>query len=197
MKQIWKVLGRCFKVAFFATTVVAFIILVICIVGYLKDYYFYEPTNTVVIRNYYRAVGLDQRIEDDDMSLTKELYGEPNWVEEEPFFSEKLIYLHYDGFSILFRDNNQRIVYYGFELYSPDRKIRRDIHVGSTREEIINAYQKCPSIDYWERNGFEKGDKIWDCVDVNYFAHVLTFSYDENDIVTCIRYIPGDAHWRE
>ena len=150
MKHAIIVFWKCLKFTLFVAIIGAFSVVVIGVVGLLRNYYCYEPTKTVVIRDYYRAAGLDQRIEDDDMSLTKKLYGEPLRVEEEPFYSEKLVYLHYDGFSILFRDNSQRVVYYGFELYSSGREIRRDIHVGSTREEIIAAYSKCESIDYWD-----------------------------------------------
>ena len=127
MNQVFLIIRKGIKTAFFAAILVVIVIIIICVVGFLRECYFYNPTKTVVIHNYYRAVKLDQRIENDDMSLTKELYGEPLVVKEEPFNSEKLVYLCYDGFAILFRANDQRVTYYGFELYSPEKRIRKDI----------------------------------------------------------------------
>lgn len=149
-----------------------------------------------VIHDYYRATGISRKVETNDVEVTKEIYGEPKSVEEELIpgsESNYYVFLHYDGFSIVFStEDHNSYVYNGFELYSPDRKIRRDICVGSTREQIINAYRKCPSIDAWRINGWEKGDELWDSGGINNFANILEFEYDENDVVQRIRYYPGD-----
>ena len=78
----------------------------------------------------------------------------------------------------------------GFILYSPDIKIRYDIHVGSTREEIIHAYRKCPSIVYPESNDGEIGDWVYDIGYRKDWDNLVKFTYDENDRVISIRYYP-------
>lgn len=148
-----------------------------------------------VIHNYYRAVGIDQRIEYKDISVTKEIYGEPLYIEKELVEGSETIYwvvLHYDGFSILFQTENfEQYEYCGFELYNPKMKIRWDIHVGSTREQIVHAYRKCPSISGWYVRGEKEGDSLCDTGVRNAWTNSLRFTYDENDIVTCIRYLPN------
>lgn len=148
-----------------------------------------------LIHNYYRAVGIDQRIEYKDISVTKEIYGEPLYVEDELVlegYEAHWIILHYDGFSILFQTkDHEKYDYCGFELYSPKMKIRWDIHVGSTREQIVHAYRKCPSINAWKINGETIGDSFCDTGVRNAWTNSLQFTYDENDIVTCIRYLPN------
>ena len=81
----------------------------------------------------------------------------------------------------------------GFILYSPDLKIRHDIHVGSSRKQIIHAYRKCPTTTerYAEVNDEELGDSILDTGYHNAWENALYFTYDENDIVTSITYYPA------
>lgn len=148
-----------------------------------------------VIHNYYRAVGINQRIHNKDINETISVLGEPTYIEKELVLEGKTLYwvfLHYDGFSILFQTEDfEKYEYCGFELYSPEMKIRWDIHVGSTREQIVHAYRECPSLDAWRVNGYKEGDCVCDNGYKNHWRNSLEFTYDENDIVTCIRYLPN------
>ena len=148
-----------------------------------------------VIHDYYSAAGIDPRVANNDINVTKEIYGEPNYVEKELVLGSKTLYwvfLHYDGFSILFQTEDfEQYDYCGFELDSPKMKIRWDIHVGSTRKQIIHAYRECPSINWWRVNGDKKGDRVCDTGVRDSWRNALVFTYDENDIVTCIRYLPN------
>ena len=150
-----------------------------------------------VIHDYYRATGITRRVEVNDINITKQIYGEPQYVNEELVpgdSSDYYVFLHYDGFSIFFiTEDHEFFEYCGFELYSPNRRIRKDIGVGSTREEIITAYRRCPSIEAWKNNGWKKGDELWDSGSINFFGNILEFEYDDNDIVQRIRYYPGDS----
>lgn len=152
-----------------------------------------------VIHDYYLAAGISKRTMGNPPEKTIEIYGQPLWVED---FGARRMIFHYGDFDIIFwiADGENTCDSYddyagsGFTLYSSKYQIRRDIHVGSTREQILYAYRKCPSINYYSACGEELEDTgvrmAW--------TNVLEFTYDENDIVTSITYYPRDryAFWR-
>lgn len=150
-----------------------------------------------VIHNYYISAGINPKVATDNLDETKKIYGEPLSIEEELVVgssTERLIFMRYSGFSIIFEtEDNLHFQYVGFELHDSSKKIRNDIHVGSSREQIIKAYENCPGIEAWKSNNCKKGDLLWDSGNINFFSNILEFEYDENDIVTKIRYYPGDA----
>lgn len=182
---------------------VVIIIIVFIIIFYVRWCVFslgHQPSCPIcgkphLIHNYYRAVGIDSRVANNDINVTKEIYGEPVSIENELVLEGHSLYwvfLHYDGFSILFQTEDfEQYDYCGFELYSPKMKIRWDIHVGSTREQIVHAYRECPSLDAWRVNGYKEGDHVCDTGVRDAWTNSLEFTYDENDIVTCIRYLPN------
>ena len=146
-----------------------------------------------VIHDYYEATGISRDTLGALPAEIVEMYGEPIRIDEEirPDGRLRMIYI-YDGFGIEFssKDPEQPEEVIGFRLYSPDLEIRHDIHVGSTREQIIHAYRKCPSIVYPETNGGEKGDWLYDNGYRNFWDNSLHFTYDEENIVTSITYYP-------
>lgn len=146
-----------------------------------------------VIHDYYLATGISKRIAVSDINATKKVYGEPLSVEERGIARNKhgvFVLLHYEGFAIKFyTKDHQTYEYDGFELYSPKIKIRHDIHVGSTREQIKKAYRKaCPNISE-EYGPWKFGDSYYDSIP-NTWDNLLMFEYDENDVVTSIWYNP-------
>ncbi len=149
-----------------------------------------------VIHDYYEATGISRDTLGALPAEIVEMYGEPIRIDEEirPDGRLRMIYI-YDGFGIEFssKDPEQPEEVIGFRLYSPDLEIRHDIHVGSTREQIIHAYRKCPTTTerYAEVNNEEFGDSILDTGYRNAWENALHFTYDENDIVTSITYYPA------
>lgn len=149
-----------------------------------------------VIHDYYAATGISRDTLGALPAEIVEMYGEPIRIDEEirPDGRLRMIYI-YDGFGIEFssKDPEQPEEAIGFRLYSPDLEIRHDIHVGSTREQIIHAYRKCPTTTerYAEVNNEELGDSILDTGYRNAWENALHFTYDENDIVTSITYYPA------
>lgn len=149
-----------------------------------------------VIHDYYEATGISRDTLGALPAEIVEMYGEPIRIDEEirPDGRLRMIYI-YDGFGIEFssKDPEQPKEVIGFRLYSPDLEIRHDIHVGSTREQIIHAYRKCPTTTerYAEVNNEELGDSILDTGYRNAWENALHFTYDENDIVTSITYYPA------
>lgn len=149
-----------------------------------------------VIHDYYEATGISRDTLGALPAEIVEMYGEPIRIDEEirPDGRLRMIYI-YDGFGIEFssKDPEQPEEVIGFRLYSPDLEIRHDIHVGSTREQIIHAYRKCPTTTerYAEVNNEELGDSILDTGYRNAWENALHFTYDENDIVTSITYYPA------
>lgn len=150
-----------------------------------------------VIHDYYEATGISRDTLGALPAEIVEMYGEPDYVDEE-YKGEKLYSerYHYGDFAIMFDSRDPSEVRaedckaVGFILYSPELKIRYDIHVGSTRDQIIHAYRKCPSIVYPETNGGEKGDWLYDNGYRNFWDNSLHFTYDEENIVTSITYYP-------
>lgn len=141
-----------------------------------------------VIHDYYFLTGIDRRCAVDDPSVTVRIYGEPLSISEEiRGVGDYRVFYNYDGFSISFvTKDRENYKYDGFAIYSEKRWIRWDIHVGSSREQIINAYRKCPQILDLGKIGtayFDTGKR-------NEWVNLVLFTYDENDIVTSIRYIP-------
>ena len=149
-----------------------------------------------VIHDYYGATGISRESLGCSPEEIVEMYGSPIRIDEEirPDGRLRMIYI-YDGFGIEFssKDPEQPEEVIGFRLYSPDIKIRYDIHVGSTRDQIIHAYRKCPTTTerYAEVNNEELGDSILDTGYRNAWENALHFTYDENDIVTSITYYPA------
>lgn len=149
--------------------------------------------STHVIHDYYWATGINKKIEEDDINATIKIYGEPLSVEEKKIIRNEhgvYILLHYEGFAVKFYTRDHQIYeYIGFEIYSPEIKIRHDIHVGSTREQIKKAYRKaCPNISE-EYGPWKFGDSYYDSIP-NTWDNLLMFEYDENDVVTSIWYNP-------
>lgn len=150
------------------------------------------------IHDYYEATGISRDTWEKRPAEVKDIYGEPERISVEVSrYTGQIrdIYV-YDGFGIIFgyRDPSEEEAEdskaVGFALYSPDIKIRRDIHVGSTRQQITRAYWKCPSLYYYETNHHEFGDHVYDIGIVNFWENGLDFTYDEKDIVTSIEYYP-------
>ena len=122
-----------------------------------------------VIHDYYAATGISRDTLGATPAEVVEMYGEPYYIYEEDkgegWVCERY---YYEKFAIIFDSRRPEIEDaedcggVGFVLYSPDLEIRHDIHVGSTREQIIHAYRKCPSIVYPETNGGEIGDWLYD-----------------------------------
>lgn len=150
-----------------------------------------------VIHDYYAATGISRDTLGATPAEVVEMYGEPYYIYEEDkgegWVCERY---YYEKFAIIFDSRRPEIEDaedcggVGFVLYSPDLEIRHDIHVGSTREQIIHAYRKCPSIVYPETNGGEIGDWLYDNGYRNFWDNSLHFTYDEEDIVTSITYYP-------
>ena len=138
-----------------------------------------------LIHNYYHATGISEKCTSDLPSDTIQVYGDPNSIEYEELVGTEFTkyYYNYDGFSINYlTKDGVSFQSSGFTLYSPKIKIRYDIHVGSTREEIINAYAECQ-----EYNDIEDlGCVYLDTGHANALADCVEFIYDENDVVTKI-----------
>lgn len=150
-----------------------------------------------VIHDYYEATGISRDTLGATPAEVMEMYGEPENIGEE-FKGEghySQIY-NYGDFAIIFQsripgeESAEDCQGVGFIIYSPDMEIRYDIHVGSARKQIINAYRKCPSIVYPVTNEGEIGDWLYDNGMRNFWKNSLSFSYDRNDIVTAIEYYP-------
>ena len=156
-----------------------------------------------VIHDYYAATGISRDTLGATPAEVVEMYGEPYYIYEEDngrgWVCERY---YYEKFAIIFDSRKPEIKYaedcggVGFVLYSPDIKIRHDVHVGSTREQIIHAYRKCPTMteQYDEVNDEELGDSVFDVGYKNASRNYLQFMYDENDIVTSISYYPGSRY---
>ena len=156
-----------------------------------------------VIHDYYEATGISRDTLGALPAEIVEMYGEPDYVDEEykggELYSRRY---HYKDFAIMFDSRDPAEVRaedcgaVGFILYSPDLKIRHDIHVGSSRKQIIHAYRKCPTMTerYAEVNDEELGDSVFDVGYKNASRNFLQFVYDENDIVTSIEYYPGSRY---
>ena len=148
-----------------------------------------------VIHDYYSATGISRDTLGATPAEIVEIYGEPDCIDQEDkgdgWVCDRY---HYEDFAIIFdsRDSATERAEdcggVGFILYSPDIKIRHDIHVGSSREEIIHAYRKCPSIAYPETNDGKIGNWLYDNGYRNFWDNSLHFTYDKNDVVTSITY---------
>ena len=145
-----------------------------------------------LIHDYYTLTGISRECVGNGPDTTVQIYGEPLSVdyeftgdEEHPGFYRMLY--NYDEFSIMFGTTDAtNYSYLGFVLYSENRWLRWDIHVGSSREQIIHAYRKCiPCTDDGELgNGyFNVGHRSPSETSVQ-------FTYDENEVVTSIRCYP-------
>lgn len=150
-----------------------------------------------VIHDYYTATSISRDTLGATPAEIVEMYGEPDCVDQEDkgegWVCDRY---HYEDFAIIFDSRDPATERaedcggVGFILYSPDIKIRYDIHVGSTRKEIIHAYRKCPSIVYPETNDGKIGDWLYDNGYRNFWDNSLHFTYDKNDVVTSITYYP-------
>ncbi len=124
-----------------------------------------------VIHDYYAATGISRDTLGALPAEIVEMYGEPDYIDEEykggKLYSERY---RYEDYAIMLdsRDPSEVRVEdceaVGFILYSTEMKIRYDIHVGSTRDQIIHAYRKCPTMTerYAEVNDIEIGDSVDD-----------------------------------
>lgn len=156
-----------------------------------------------VIHDYYIATGIRRDTLGALPSEIVEMYGEPYYVDQEDrgegWVCDRY---HYEDFAVIFESRKPEINSsedcggVGFILYSPDIKIRHDIHVGSTREEIIRVYRKCPTMteQYAEVNDEKLGDSVFDAGYIHASRNYLQFTYDENDFVTSIIYYPGTRY---
>ena len=145
-----------------------------------------------VIHDYFQATGIYKKCMDDDPQKTINLYGKPRLIEtKERKDGDYLCYYYYDDFAIVFWTTDNTIFrFYGFYITSPKITIRHDIRVGSTKQQIINAYKKCPSMKYAEKNGYQYGEYVCDNGYRNDTRNELVFVYDESDKVIGILYHP-------
>ena len=156
-----------------------------------------------VIHDYYLAAGISKRTMGNPPEKTIKIYGQPLWVED---FGARRMIFHYGDFDIIFRitdsaatcDSYDEYAGYGLTVHDPSYEIREDIHVGSTREQILHAYRKCPSIRGYISRDEEPGESLEDTGIRNGWENSLRFTYDENDVVTSITYCPCDRYlfWR-
>ena len=156
-----------------------------------------------VIHDYYEATGISRDTLGATPAEVVKIYGEPYYIYEEDkgegWVCERY---YYEKFAIIFDSRKPEIKNaedccgVGFVLYSPDLEIRHDIHIGSTRDQIIHAYRKCPTVTerYAEVNDIEIGDSVDDTGIPMAWENCLNFTYDENDIVTSIEYYPGSRY---
>ena len=148
------------------------------------------------IHDYYLLTGIDRRCAVDDPEATVRIYGDPLSISKEFTGSKgsivnpnryRVLY-NYDGFSIIFfTDDGINYSYLGFVLTSENRWLRWDVHVGSSREQVVQAYRgRIPCTEDGER-----GNGYFDTRHRSLFETYVQFTYDENDIVTSIRcYLP-------
>ena len=150
-----------------------------------------------VIHDYFYATGISRKCANDNLQPTLELYGSPISIEKkERKNGDFLCFYFYDGFAIVFlTKDNIEFKFYGFYIVSPEIKIRHDIHVGSTKEQIINAYIMCPSLKYAEKNGYQYGEYVCDNGYRNDERNEIVFVYDESDKVIGILYHPYCTEW--
>ena len=156
-----------------------------------------------VNHDYYEATGISRDTLGATPAEVVDICGEPDYIYEENMGEGAIrIVYSYGNFGIIFstiilaEENVEDSTGFGIVLYSPNLKIRHDIHVGSTREQIIHAYRKCPTMteQYAEVNDEELGDSVLDVGYKNASRNYLQFVYDENDIVTSIEYYPGSRY---
>ena len=156
-----------------------------------------------VIHDYYAATGISRDTLGATPAEVVDICGKPDYIYEENMGEGAIrIVYSYGNFGIIFstiilaEENVEDSTGFGIVLYSPNLKIRHDIHVGSTREQIIHAYRKCPTMteQYAEVNDEELGDSVFDVGYKNASRNYLQFMYDENDIVTSISYYPGSRY---
>ena len=145
------------------------------------------------VHDYYLLSKIDRRCTVDGPEATVRIYGEPLSISYE-FAGDRshpntyrMLY-NYDEFSIIFSTHNRvNYSYLGFVLTSENRWLRWDVHVGSSREQVVQAYRgRIPCTEDGER-----GNGYFDTRHRSLFETYVQFTYDENDIVTSIRcYLP-------
>ena len=124
------------------------------------------------MHNYYLATEISEKCTSDSPDDTIKVYGVPNSIEDEVLGGTgftRFCY-NYDGFSINFlTKDGAKYTHEGFTIYSPKIKIRYDIHVGSTRQQIMNAYSECQeytshhlvSLFFCQQIEFYRKKRIW------------------------------------
>lgn len=163
MKRVIKLLLSLLAVAF------------ICVYALSRRYYMF---------NYFRVIGLSKSgIGNFTTSDAIDYFGNPDRMEEtadetgEYHFAD----LYYDGFSLIFVDSqwHRRVQFTGVKITGVQYYVGwRRLHVGSTREQVIQAYEYA---NVKNINGYASGEGYSD-----FYTHVY-YEYDENDRVQEIR----------
>lgn len=148
-----------------------------------------------VVHNYFSSIGLDGAFP--TYANVVATIGEPN---EESLIENngaKMRVLNYIKFALFFStssaSDNSSSYFNHLEIYSPDIRLTKQVHVGSSRAQIIWAY-KSATPDKTKALGCAYGDyRIIDWLFDNLGeanTRYVEFIYDENDLVTEIHYYP-------
>lgn len=153
MKKIIRIIGA------------LFLLLILLFIGFLIDTHRY-------MRNYYSVIDLPNRR---SYSFVTDVYGEPQNIiyEEDSYY----FIAQYDGIEFVFHSGYFSAV----RIYSPEFRFgRKKIGVGSTREEIKEAYK-------WFKNNSNRNRQIFDHPDgglrVIDGLTWIDFYFDENERV--------------
>ena len=148
-----------------------------------------------VVHNYYSAIGLEGSLKYENVV---EKLGEPDEIRRETRESGfRQVVLDYTKFALFYSmpDDPDAVVgsFFQMEIYDPECRLRSDIHVESTRAQIIRAYRGVTQIPQ-SLPGTAYGDYkvilwLYDNPGSAYTRGVY-FEYDDHDIVTKITYAP-------
>ena len=140
-----------------------------------------------LVHNYYAGVGLYTSSKYPSLKTVLFQLGEPKEIRREVHNAGTRTVYDYGGFSLLFDDGDGS--FYGLEIVSPVYKLRSNVHVGSTREQIIQAYSHVTPVKE-EPNGGAYFDYRLDRENYgDVWTNYVEFEYDENDRVTKITYL--------
>ena len=135
-----------------------------------------------VVHDYCAAAGIKSTKYEDVIAN----YGDPVLIDQYPYGEgKKYVRLEYDSLVFCYELVEEEKYYFkGFEVYTPDIQFRRNVHVGSTRNEIKHVYTNAQAwtSDATMYSDNPKGSCSWD--------RVVIFEYDSNNKVTCIKYYP-------
>lgn len=145
----------------------------------------YISSRRCYVRNYFTVVGLNWTggIGNFTTEDAMDKFGEPIRVESQPDARGKyqFIDLYYEGFVLCFMDaeSYENAEFRILELTGSKYRVGwRGLHVGSTREQVIRAYE------------YANVSQISECAPGEGYSDFYTnvyYEYDENDIVTKIR----------